>query len=38
VQFPNKAKMMELVNMIQEREPMVDDIIGFMDGVLFPVE
>ena len=29
--------MIEYATMIQQREPMVDDIIGFMDGVSFPV-
>jgi hypothetical protein len=30
--------MREFADMIQQREPMVDDIIGFMDRVLFPAE
>ncbi len=38
VQFPDEAKMMEFANMIQRREPMVDDIIGFMDRVSFPLQ
>jgi hypothetical protein len=33
VQFSDEAKMMEFANMIQQGEPMVEDIIGFMDGV-----
>jgi hypothetical protein len=38
VQFPDEAKMMEFATMIQQREPMVDNIMGFMDGVSFPVQ
>ncbi len=38
VQFLDEAKMMEFAAMIQQREPMVDDIIGFMDRVSFPVQ
>ena len=36
VLFPNEAKMS--ADMVQLREPMVDDIIGVMDGVSFPVQ
>jgi len=32
VKFPNAAKMREFADMVQEREPLVSDIIGFMDG------
>jgi hypothetical protein len=38
VQFPGDAKMRDFANMVQWREPMVDDIIGFLGGVLFPVQ
>jgi hypothetical protein len=38
VRFPDDAKMRDFANMVQRREPMVDDIIGFLDGVLFPVQ
>jgi hypothetical protein len=38
VQFPDEAKMIEFPTMIQQREPMVDNIIHFMDGVSFPVQ
>ncbi len=38
VKFSNGEKMREYANMVQMREPMVDDIIGFMDSVSFPVE
>jgi hypothetical protein len=38
VQFPDEAKMMEFAAMIQQREPMVDNIIVFMDRELFPVQ
>jgi hypothetical protein len=30
--------MREYAAMVQLREPLVDDIIGFMDGVSFPAE
>ncbi len=38
IQFPSREKMREYAAMVQEREPLVDDIIGFMDGVSFPAE
>ena len=38
VKFPDTAKMREFVDMVQEREPLVSNIIGFMDGVSFPAE
>jgi hypothetical protein len=38
VKFPNGEKMREYANMVRMREPMVDDIIGFIDGVSFSVE
>jgi hypothetical protein len=38
VKFPNREKMREFANMVRMREPMVDDIIGFMDGVSFLAE
>lgn len=38
VKFPDREKMREYAAMVQLREPLVDDIIGFMDGVSFPAE
>jgi hypothetical protein len=38
VKFPNREKMKEFTDMVRMREPMVDDIIGFMDGVSFSAE
>ena len=38
VRFPNEEKMREFARMVQAREPIVDDIIGFMDGVSIPAE
>jgi hypothetical protein len=38
VQFPDDAKMRDFANMVQRREPMVDDILGFIDQVSFPVQ
>ncbi len=38
VRFPDDAKMRDFANMVQRREPMVNDIIGFLDGVSFLVQ
>jgi hypothetical protein len=38
VKFPDTAKMREFADMVHEREPLVDNIIGFMDGVSFSPE
>jgi hypothetical protein len=38
VQFPDDAKMRDFANMVKWREPMVNDIIGFLDTVLFLVQ
>jgi hypothetical protein len=38
VNFPNREKMREYTDMVQMRESMVDNIIGFMDSVSFPAE
>jgi hypothetical protein len=38
VKFPDAAKMREFADMVQEQEPLVSNIIGFMDGVFFPAE
>jgi hypothetical protein len=38
VKFPNAAKMREFTDMVQEQEPLVSNIIGFMDGISFPAE
>ena len=38
VAFPNEATMRRFANMVQQRKPSVNKIIGFMDGVSFPVE
>jgi hypothetical protein len=38
VKFPDAAKMREFADMVQEQEPLVSDIIGFMDGISFPAE
>jgi hypothetical protein len=38
VRFPDDAKMRDFANMVQRRESMVDDIIGFLDRVSFPVQ
>ena len=34
VKFPDAVKMREFADMIQEREPLVSDIIGFIDGLI----
>jgi hypothetical protein len=38
VKFPNGEKMREFADMVRMRETMVDNIIGFMDGVSFLAE
>ncbi len=38
VKFPNRDKMGEYAAMVQRREPLVKDIIGFMDSIFFPAE
>jgi hypothetical protein len=38
VKFPDGDKMREYTAMVEVREPIVNDIIGFMDGVLFSTE
>jgi hypothetical protein len=38
VKFPDNLKMREYADMIQAREPLADDVIGFMDGVAFQTE
>jgi hypothetical protein len=38
VKFHDREKMREYAAMVQLREPVLDDIIGFMDGVSFPAE
>jgi hypothetical protein len=35
VKFPNREKMREYAGMVEVRKPIVNDIIGFMDGVPF---
>jgi hypothetical protein len=35
VKYPDHAKMREYTYMIKAREPLVNDVIGFMDGVSF---
>jgi hypothetical protein len=38
VRFPCTEKMRRFSGMVQSREPLVDDVIGFMDGVSIPAE
>ncbi len=38
VRFPDDLKMSEFANMVKAREPLAEDVIGFMDGVLFQTE
>ncbi len=35
-QFPNEGRMEQFAAMINAREPLVDDVIGFMDDVSLP--
>jgi hypothetical protein len=38
VKFPNEEKMAHFAQLIQAREPEVDDVIGFMDGLALTSE
>ncbi len=38
MRFPSAEKMRQFSGMVQSREPLVDDVIGFMDGVSIPAE
>ena len=38
VKFPDNLKMREYADVIQAREPLADDVIGYMDGVSFQME
>ena len=38
VRFPDQEKMRQFADMVQMRAPIVNDIIGFMDGVSIPAE
>ena len=38
IQFPIAEKMQLFASMICDREPTVDNVIGFMDGVLLATE
>ena len=38
VRFPDAEKMEQFAAMINAREPLIDDVIGFMDGVSLPTE
>jgi hypothetical protein len=38
VKFPDNLKMREYADMAQAREPLAEDVIGFMDGVSFQME
>jgi hypothetical protein len=37
-EIPQQKKMREYTDIVQVREPLVDDVIGFIDGVSFPAE
>ncbi len=38
VRIPDAGKMEQFVAMINGHEPLIDDVIGFMDGVSLPTE
>ncbi len=38
VWFPDAGKMEQFAVMINGREPLIDDVIGFMDGVSLPTQ
>jgi hypothetical protein len=38
IRFPNQEKMRELAELVRLREPLVEDVIGFTDGLSIHVE
>ena len=38
VKFPDNEKMAQFAAMIEWRKPLIDDVIGFMDGVSFTTQ
>jgi hypothetical protein len=38
VRFPDNLKMSEFANMVKAREPLAEDVVGFMDGVSFQMK
>jgi hypothetical protein len=36
VKFPNERTMTRFAAMVQRREPLVNDVMGFMDGLTIP--
>jgi len=38
VKYPTQAEMVHYASLVQAREPLVDNIIGFVDGVSIPVQ
>ena len=38
IQFPTIDEIQELCEMVREREPMIDDVFGFLDGLALPVQ
>jgi hypothetical protein len=38
IEFPSENKMAEYASMVHHREPLLTNIIGFVDGVAMPVK
>jgi hypothetical protein len=38
VHYPSNSNMRKYADMIQAREPLINNVIGFMDSVSFPME
>lgn len=38
IKFPNELEMLAYAEIVRRREPLVDNVIGFVDGVATPVE
>ena len=38
IRFPSIEEIRELCDMVRHREPMIDDVFGFLDGLALPVQ
>ena len=38
IEFPNNEKMLYLANMVKAREPLITNVIGFVDGLTLPCQ
>ena len=38
IKFPNEEEKIQFAQLVQNREPTVDNIIGFVDGLAIPIQ